>query len=216
MQTSAPRRSSVSSLWLAFVIIIVTVALVSALAGWLAIERQKATRTCCLNNLKQVGCWINMYSSDWDDHYPPLRTKAQHAPVGKAWPETIGRYVQNKRVLCCPASNRVLVYSYNSRLAGMKEWDMYPNPESPVMLFESVNDSRANNNLNGCIVWHAKAGELPPVGSFVPWTKDAIRMSRAWPEWAKPRHGTIANVLFADGHAQSMEGWDPTFTLSPK
>ena len=85
METSAPRRSSVSSLWLAFIIIIVTVTLVSALAGWLAIERQKAMRISCLNNLKCIGCSFNMYSSDWDDTYPPLYGKGQRAPKGKTW-----------------------------------------------------------------------------------------------------------------------------------
>jgi hypothetical protein len=84
------------------------------------------------------------------------------------------------------------------------------------MLFDSVNDSPVNNNLNGDTVCRAKAGELPRVGSFVVWSKQAIRMSRRWPEWARPRHGIITNVCFTDSHAQGIEGWDPSITISPK
>lgn len=222
MEQNAPRVARRIRLHPAILPIVLIGAALLVVSQWFVSKRQEAMRTMCINNLRCIGTSISMYESDWDDRLPILRAKTQQAPKGLGWPEVLvlptHRSLVHEPSIRHPSydTQHLLLYSFNSRIAGMTEADIERRPQEVIMVFDSVNDSVANNNLHGDIIWRPKPGQTPPVGSLAAWTRDTIRMSRSLPDWARPRHGVFINVCFADGHATSMEGWDPQYTLSPR
>ncbi len=217
--TQSPRGRLVPTV---LAVVLVGSALV-VLQQWFVAKRQEAMRTSCLCNLKCIGTSINMYMSDWDQCYPLLRSRSQRAPKGLGWPQVLviptHRFQVHDPSVRHPSmrdeDHGVLLYSFNSRLSGQSEADTLYTTKT-IMVFDSINDSPANNNLHGETVWHPRAGETPPVGSLSAWTKDNTRLSRSLPDWARPRHGPYINICCTDGHAAQMHGWDDQFTMSPK
>ncbi len=62
--------------------LLVVIAIIAILAAMLlpAINqaREKARNIKCLNNLKQMGVWINLYSEDYNGYIPATRSAAYH------------------------------------------------------------------------------------------------------------------------------------------
>jgi len=99
----------------------------------LANEKQKAQRTHCVNNLKQLGLAVRIYATDNQDQFPPATT----------WCNAIQLAVGSPQVFQCPlAPDQQCAYAFNNKLAGKKTSEV--NPET-VMVFES----EAGWNANG-------------------------------------------------------------------
>lgn len=174
-----------------------------------------APKTHCLNNLKQLGTAMHMYQADWGDTFPPLATTWQHAPEVKAWIDKIMVYAKNKRIARCPKATDRLTYSLNRYLSGIKD-EKVARPAETAAVFESPNDSPRNNNLNGDKALLAAKKKVPAPGSYVIWPHDAKEIYRTWPDWAHPGHDGATNVLYADGHAKSVQWGDPGPPVKPR
>ena len=200
--------------WFELLVIIGTLAFVAIVVyPMLPICPKPSRRISCLNNLKQLGNAMHMYMEDWHGSFPVLYTKAQRAPEGRAWPDALKPYVRNEHLFRCPKSEDRLTYSFNRRLSGLHEKDVLA-PADTVLVFESVNNSPKNNNLNGDTVWRPSDGGVPEAGSFVlAWEAKSRRLHL--PGWAVPNHDDCANVSFADGHAKTC-GPDYRPRFSPK
>lgn len=167
----------------------------------------------CTVNLNQIGKAVEMYKMAWDDHMPILSTTGQRAPEGKAWPDLIALYLRQIEgdrgsgvpwhCLRCPdsAGDR-MDYSLNRRIQGLSVVGM--DQAETIQVFESVNGSTKNNNLNGDTISRPLSDNLPATGSFVDWPSENQGYYSRWPEWARMRHRGTDNVLWADGHVSSL------------
>lgn len=82
--------------------------------------------------------------------------------------------------------------------------DVTANPADVVLIFDSVTDSPANNNLNGDEVWHEGDSRYPRIGQIIRWPSRRETYYREWPDWVKPRHEGRNMVVFLNGYAKSF------------
>lgn len=87
----------------------------------------------CMNNLNQIGKAMEMYAQAWGDRRPPLYTRDQRAPKGKAWPDLLIPYLKKmdsqakadalaKLFRCPDSTGDRLTYSVNPRTMNMPVW----------------------------------------------------------------------------------------------
>ncbi|HEX2951604.1 MAG TPA: DUF1559 domain-containing protein, partial [Armatimonadota bacterium] len=159
--------------------LLVVIAIIAILAAILfpvfAKAREKARQTQCLNNLKQIGMGIQMYTQENDEKFPVAFTE----PSGNAngiyddgtdalqWRTDIGSYVSAEKVFKCPSVGKNTsgyYYGYEAFLSG-----------------------RALGGFN------ARLNDIPVVG-------DAEAPVLESPSEASMRHNGKANWTFGDGH----------------
>ncbi len=90
--------------------LLVVIAIIAILAAILfpvfAQAREKARQASCLNNLKQMGTGLLMYSQDYDEELPPAWIGYPSVPFpGYArWMDVVQPYVKNTQIFSCPSS----------------------------------------------------------------------------------------------------------------
>jgi len=116
-----------------FLFLIPLLILPAMLLPALAKAKQKAQEINCVNNEKQLGLAIRIYSGDNKDQFPPAAT----------WCDAIKPMVGSERILKCPAVNSGsrCDYAFNAKLSGLDVGKV--NPQT-VMLFESNGGWNAN------------------------------------------------------------------------
>ena len=91
--------------------LLVVIAIIAILAAILfpvfAQARESARQTTCLNNNKQIGIAVAMYTADWDEKYPVQRTNgmAIMAKNGKeiTYYDSLAPYIKNQQVWVDPS-----------------------------------------------------------------------------------------------------------------
>lgn len=176
----------------------------------------------CLGPMHKIARGMLAYASDNDDRLPPLHTTAQPAPEGQSWPETIQAYVPESRpggkydgfYACVSSARDRMSFSLNRDAAGRKTDELIVSPQTAkrdvfqehatILIFETVNNSPTNNNLNGNSISYPSGGSLPVTGTLVAWPTASRSAYVNWPNWARPNHGMETGAIYADGHARYL------------
>ncbi len=197
--------------------LLVVIAIIAILAAMLlpvlAKAREKARSAVCLSNLKQIYLAFAMYVQDNDEFFPPTYCTSFTGTYDWdfatddwfTWkPGIIGKYL-NEKVFQCPSrftlksyDKPFTGYAYNATYVGggYSDWDGQADP--PAKLSRIQNPSRTVLIADSAI-WSA-------------WTSETIANNylRAPGDiyYFGPnvhfRHNDRANVLFCDGHVESI------------
>jgi prepilin-type N-terminal cleavage/methylation domain-containing protein/prepilin-type processing-associated H-X9-DG protein len=115
--------------------LLVVVAIIAILAAMLlpalSQARERARQAVCMNNLKQIGIAIHMYTIDYEDWMPPNNDSATYQSV---WSWKLLPYLRNK---------------------GFKEWAFYflcPSDQDPYQHeWVGTNKTKISYGYNGCM-----------------------------------------------------------------
>ncbi|HEY3265405.1 MAG TPA: DUF1559 domain-containing protein [Armatimonadota bacterium] len=201
--------------------LLIVIAIIAVLAALLfpvlARARERAKRTECISNLKQLGVAMGAYVSDWDERYPYAwlgdYVKRYGATPGIS--EAMAAYVTDSRLWQCPSDRgEVFLHDFSRTLA---------NPTPP---FYSVSMYHTSYSYVG-MPWGDYYGELTAhTLSYVkrPATAVALVETRPWHggydrnDEASESPGRM-NILHCDGHVdQRTHGewrWDAFYGVKP-
>ncbi len=93
--------------------LLVVIAIIGILAGLLlpalAAARERARRTKCASNIKQIGYGLHLYSADHDEDFPQWGTGNFNVPTEVEAMSSLGflftaKYLKDGKVFLCPSA----------------------------------------------------------------------------------------------------------------
>ncbi|MCM8764598.1 MAG: DUF1559 domain-containing protein [Candidatus Omnitrophica bacterium] len=197
--------------------LLVVVAIIAILAALLlpvlAKAREKARSAVCVSNLKQIYLAFAMYVQDNDEFFPPAYYTSSTGEIGwdfttddwTTWkPGTIGKYL-NEKVFQCPSrftlksyDRPFTGYAYNATYIGGGYSDWTGQADSPAKLSRIQNPSQTVLVTDSAI-WSGFTSETI-ANNYLRAPGDTYYYGPN----VHFRHNERTNVLFCDGHVESV------------
>ena len=224
--------------------LLVVIAIIAILAGLLlpalAKAKAKGQATMCLNNQKQIGLATVLYSNDFDDKFPWTFSLIGNQNERQTWVDYTMPYQETQKLLLCPNKSKkfkeveyslkgtVSNYGANFQLGGCdwpsvwefqtKNYSSVVNPSATVHVTDSGTQPFRSRDPKKIVTSESK--EKP--GSWIIHDLDNDApcngcVTSGDPNWAAPilRHSKKSNVLFVDGHVESMFAYSWYYGRTP-
>ena len=195
--------------------LLVVIAIIAILAGMLlpALNkaREKARATTCKNNFKNAGSAIMMYANDYNDYILPMHTGSSYGINSNIyWMQFLGqlnlgypkfKLARNMQPYMCPSVTGDATV-FNAR-SGFQSWGF----NRRINTYNTWSDLQKLNRLKMpssalCMadVVDAADGDFT-YGQYL-WDSIPSNNTTAKIDF---RHGNKSNLLFYDGHVESLE-----------
>ncbi|MFH0797186.1 MAG: DUF1559 domain-containing protein [Candidatus Omnitrophota bacterium] len=180
--------------------LLVVIAIIALLAAMLlpALNqaREKGRQTKCLNNLKQIGLAMILYTEDYDDYLPPV------SPVGgQCWAHLLAPYVNVATVSAATKSGTVWQCPSRGDYPGYYGWKIHYMKNVYIGDFGNIcwapavwKLSQLKNPTEVLFAADSRKRPSPEYGEISPWNS----LQTALADY----HTGGANLLFCDGHVQ--------------
>lgn len=216
------------------VVIGIIAVLIAMLMPALVKARNSAMIVVCASNLRQLGIAETMYANENNDYFTPRRSSTVQAGdfwwTTQSFTITLSPYLGDKKastvsvgkVFDCPSftsynpnQNGVNAYGLNERIlgnwqsstntyTGFTKWQYrrrsVPHPTKFLLMGEK-------NDLSDVVRSSGPVAPLPTDVSTSGGQMTGYRMSHG---------GQRSNVLFVDGHVETLVGWHVVVSVDPK
>jgi len=200
--------------------LLVVIAIIAILAAVLfpvfSQARERARRSACTSNLKQIGMGVQMYVQDYDGRVPICNDNTTLNPADDTgyWWVTLHKYTKNDQIFVCPSWRKT------NNPTGLLAWETPPDPDKPfnhagivgTYVWNETMDGAPEAKLTGTSTDGTAYGPAQVVA-----VAEGFNGSHVWkPEHVTPLennterrlrdfHNEGMIVAYADGHAKWLK-----------